>query len=157
MSISHLLEPGRVLCNVEARSKKHALEILSQLLSSGDQDHSHGEIFDSLISRERLGSTGLGMGVAFPHGRLPGLDASLGAFMKLTDPIDFESQDGEPAFLIFGMIVPEDCSDEHLEDLGQIARLFTQEEFRNALGEANGSSAVYELLTTYEIDPGGGE
>ena len=116
-----MLEPGRVLCNVEARSKKHVLEILSELLASADNDLTAGEIFDSLASRERLGSTALGGGVALPHGRVPGLDGSVAAFVRLSQGTPFDAPDGQPVTLVLGLLVPEQASEQHLEELSGIA------------------------------------
>ena len=141
-----LLQPGRVLCNVEAASKKHALEILSQLLAGGSADLTAAQIFDSLISRERLGSTGLGSAVALPHGRIAGLDRTVGAFLRLSEAVDFDSQDNAPVDLIFGMIVPEDSTDEHLEALAEIAKTLSLDAFRQALLGARSSAALYELF-----------
>lgn len=146
MGIGDLLEPGRVLCNVEARSKKHALEILSELLATAEHDLSSSEIFDHLVARERLGSTGLGDGVALPHGRAAGLDSAVGAFVRLCQGVEFEAADGEPASLVFGILVPEDANEEHLRTLSAIAKRFLQPGFRAQLIETTGSRDLYDLL-----------
>ncbi len=156
MSIRDLLEPGRVLSNVEARSKKHALEILSELLATSEHDITAGEIFDCLVSRERLGSTGLGESIALPHGRAPGLDEPVGAFLKLSEGVDFEASDGEPVRLVFGILVPEDAHEQHLQTLSEIARRFLEPDFRARLLETTSSRTLYELLVESEGDAEGG-
>jgi nitrogen PTS system EIIA component len=148
MSLQRMLEPGRVLCNVEARSKKHVLEILSELLASAENDLTAGEIFDSLVSRERLGSTGLGGGVALPHGRVPGIESSIAAFVRLSQGIDFDAPDSAAVTLVLGLLVPEQASEQHLEDLSAIAKQLSRAELRDALAQAGSSSTLFELLTT---------
>lgn len=147
MILEDMLEPGRVLCNVDARSRKHVLEILSELLASAENDLTAGEIFDSLAGRERLGSTALGNGVALPHGRVPGIDASIAAFVRLSDGVDFDAPDAAPVKLVMGLLVPEQASEQNLEELSAIARQLSSSELREALAQATSSSALYELLT----------
>lgn len=146
MNIENLIEPDRVLCNVEARSKKHALEILAELMAKAGQDLTQGEIFDSLITREKLGCTALGKGVAVPHGRLPDIQENVGAFLKLTEPVDFDAPDGEPVDLIFGLLVPEDCGNDHLDDLSRITRALSDTRLRQTLRTASSSRALYDLV-----------
>lgn len=143
-----------MLSNVEARSKKHALEILSELLAKTGQDLTNSEVFDSLVSRERLGCTALGKGVAIPHGRLRDIDGNIGAFLKLSEPVPFDAPDGEPVDLIFGLLVPEDCGNDHLDGLAEITAMFSSEVFRDALREASSSSATYRLLLDMRAVPG---
>jgi PTS system nitrogen regulatory IIA component len=147
MSLQGLLEPGRVLCNVEARSRKHVLEILSELLASAENDLTAGEIFDSLVSRERLGSTALGGGVALPHGRVPGIDGSIAAFVRLSQGVEFDAPDGVPVTLVLGLLVPEQASEQHLGELSSIAKRLSRPPLRAALAEAGSSSAIFEALT----------
>ena len=147
MSLQGLLEPGRVLCNVEARSRKHVLEILSELLASAENDLTAGEIFDSLVSRERLGSTALGGGVALPHGRVPGIDGSIAAFVRLSQGVEFDAPDGVPVTLVLGLLVPEQASEQHLGELSSIAKRLSRLPLRAALAEAGSSSAIFEALT----------
>jgi PTS system nitrogen regulatory IIA component len=147
MILEDMLEPGRVLCNVDARSRKHVLEILSELLASAENDLTAGEIFDSLAGRERLGSTALGNGVALPHGRVPGIDSSIAAFVRLSDGVDFDAPDAAPVKLVMGLLVPEQASEQNLEELSAIARQLSSPGLREALAQATSSSALYELLT----------
>ena len=134
MQISTLLEPGRIACLQDSSSKKRTLDLLSKLLAGALPDYSEGELFDSLVSRERLGSTGLGQGVALPHGRLKGLAAPLAALVTLTDGgIDFDAVDGQPVDLLFALLVPEESTDEHLQILARLATMFSDLEFCKSL------------------------
>lgn len=147
MIFSTLLEPGRVLCNVEGRSKKHALDILSELLASaGDLDQT--EIFSSLIAREKLGCTAIENGIAIPHGRLEDLDRSIGAFLKLSRPVDFDTPGGEPVDLIFGLVVPRPAKDAgcHLEEISVLAAALADPALLAALRRATSSRSLYDLL-----------
>ena len=101
MLLEEIINPDAVLCNAHARSKKHCLEILSELLVRSSPDIAAEEIFESLIERERLGCTSLDMGVAFPHCRVEGLHRSVAAMIKLSEAVDFDAADGEPVDLVF--------------------------------------------------------
>lgn len=147
MSLAGLLTAERIVCGVEARSKKRALELLADSLTRDDEDLGQGVAFTSLIGRERLGSTAVGHGVALPHGRVEGIDASRGAFVRLTAPVDFEAADGEPVDLLFGLLVPLDCSAEHLAALSTAAAVFDDNGLRDALRAAPDATAVLALLT----------
>ena len=147
MRLSELVEPSRVLCNVEARSKKHAFEIVSELISAGDTVLDKKEVFASLFARERLGSTGLGEGVALPHGRFADINESVGAFVKLSKPVEFDAFDEKPVSLIFGLLVPLECSKEHFAAVGQVAGIFSKPNLLDRILEATSSSSLYEILT----------
>lgn len=149
-AMEELIESGRILCNVEAHSKKHALEILSELLAGSEAELSHTEVFSALIRRERLGSTALGGGVAMPHGRAPGILHGLGAFMRLSDRVDFDAPDGTPVDLIFGMLVPEECNAAALESLRSVAEALADKQFREALRGGSSASAIHELLINHQ-------
>ena len=125
MNISALLSPQRVACHREVRSKKKALETLASMLASAGEELDHDEVFDSLLARERLGSTGMGHGVAIPHGRLAGLDRAIGALLVLEPPVEYEAPDGEPVDVLFALLVPEDSTQEHLQILATLARVFS--------------------------------
>ncbi len=150
MTFQLLLKPGRVLCNVEARSKKHALDILSELLSSAT-DLDQGEVFQSLISREKLGCTAIENGTAIPHGRLQGLEAPVGALLKLSRPVDFDTMDGQKVDLIFGLLVPADDREAgcHLEEISVIVAALGDPRLASALRRATASRALYDLLVNY--------
>ncbi len=125
MRISELITPARVACGGEAGSKKRVLERLGELAVADVPDLTAAEVFDSLIERERLGGTGLGHGVALPHGRLKGARRAIGALMTLEEGIDFDAPDRQPVDLLFALLVPEHYTDEHLEILAQLAKLFS--------------------------------
>ncbi len=145
MQVSELLELERISCNTDAASKKRVLEQLSALLAGNQSELTQTQIFDSLLSRERLGSTGLGHGVAIPHGRVKNTDRTLVALLKLDHGIDYDSIDNQPVDLLFALLVPEQSTDEHLQLLSQLAEMFSDPELINQLRAANDSCG---LLTT---------
>lgn len=151
MNIGNLIEPGRVLSNVKARSKKHSLEILAELLAAECPGMAQAEIFELLNSREKLGCTALGQGVAIPHGRMEGLDDNVGAFLRLAEPVDFDAPNGEPVDLIFGLLVPERCGDGHLDALSHIAKMLSEPKFRSVLRAATTSRSLYDLLVNFDL------
>jgi PTS system nitrogen regulatory IIA component len=146
MSLENLIKPDGVLCNASARSKKHCLEILSELLVRGTPDIPSELIFERLIERERLGCTGLEKGAAFPHCRVAGIESSNAAFMKLSEPVDFDAADGEPVDLVIGMMVPVDMGDIHRADIKLVASLLANESLRERLRGINSSSDLYSAL-----------
>ncbi len=145
MQVSELLELERISCNTDAASKKRVLEQLSALLAGSQSELTQTQIFDSLLSRERLGSTGLGHGVAIPHGRVKNTDRTLVALLKLDHGIDYDAIDNQPVDLLFALLVPEQSTDEHLQLLSQLAEMFSDPELINQLRAANDSCG---LLTT---------
>jgi PTS system nitrogen regulatory IIA component len=150
MELEHLINSDSVLCNAHARSKKHCLEILSQLLARSNPDIASEDIFAELIKRERLGCTGLARGIAFPHCRVNGARDSTGALIKLSSPVDFDSSDGEAVDLVFGLIVPSELLDSHRADITTIAELLDDDSLRAALRSANTSSDLYNALVPKE-------
>jgi PTS system nitrogen regulatory IIA component len=147
MLISDLLTPERILCDVHSSSKKRLLEIISEELARNNDNLSQREIFESLCARERLGSTGLGKGVAIPHGRVKGSKAVEASFIRLRKPLPFDALDGEPVDLLFALAVPEDCSEDHLKLLSQVAELFSNSDLLRRLREADGSGTLLQLLS----------
>lgn len=152
MFFTRLLEPARVLANVDARSRKHALEILSELIAGSSESLSKSDVLEALLERERIGNTGLGNGVAIPHGRLADLEASVGAFLKLSEPVDFNARDEKPVGLIFAVVVPDNAGQDHFEDVVGVAKALSDRRLTDALQEANGSRAVFDLLVDYQPD-----
>ena len=146
MLLEEIINPDAVLCNAKARSKKHCLEILSELLVRSQPDISADDIFGSLIERERLGCTSLDAGVAFPHCRVEGIDRCIAAMIKLSDPIDFDATDGEPVDLVFGLMVPAEVTDLHHADIAIITNLLGNGDLRSKLREATSSRALYNTL-----------
>lgn len=152
MHISSLLDPGRIACHQTTTSKKRSLELLSQLLSGALPEFSEGELFDSLVGRERLGSTGLGHGVALPHGRLNGLDAPIGAFVTLETAVDYDAIDNQPVDLLFALLVPEQSTEEHLQILARLAAMFSDAELCRDLRECPSSQQCLERIYHWDSD-----
>lgn len=154
IELSELLDPSRISCQCDIRSKKRALQTLSELLAPSvsegldEDDMTDMDIFDALITRERLGSTSLGHGVALPHSRLANIESPIAAMITLSDGIDYEAADGEPVDLLVGLLVPENCNDEHLKILADLAKRFSSDYFRDevrAFG-LNESDALFTFL-----------
>ncbi|MGD2020333.1 MAG: PTS sugar transporter subunit IIA [Thiohalocapsa sp.] len=141
-----LITESRVLSRCEVASKKRLLETLAGLLAEGDGLLSGTYVFDRLLERERLGSTGLGMGVALPHARMHGIQAPIGAFVQLRDAVAFDAIDDKPVDLAFGLLVPDATDEQHLQLLATLAAAFDDAAVRNALREAAGSA---ELLGVF--------
>ena len=146
MLLEEIIKPDSVLCNAQARSKKHCLEILSELLVRQIPQLSSDDIFERLIERERLGCTSLDMGVAFPHCRVEGLDTNTAALIKLSEPVDFDSQDGELVDIVFGMMVPADINASHQANIRSIAELLGDTELRHKMRGASTSNELYDSL-----------
>lgn len=147
MNLTDILSTSRVVNGLCATSKKKALEALSQLLCASSEEHAQSDIFESLTSREKLGSTGLGHGVAIPHGRIHGIGDSIAAFIRLQQPVEYDAHDGIPVDLILGLLVPEECTDTHLRHLAAVADIFSNEAYCSELRDAGDSSGLYKLLS----------
>lgn len=152
MKISDLIAPERILTAADAGGKKRALEILSELLATSGPSLNRNQVFSSMISRERLGSTAIGSGVAIPHGRIEGLENSLGAFIHLREPVDFDATDGGPVDMLFALIVPSRCAEEHLNALASLAQMFSRAELCDRLREADNADTVYQLVRDFEAE-----
>ena len=146
MFLEDIIKPDSVLCNAHARSKKHCLEILSELLVRTRPEIASEDVFAGLIERERLGCTSLDEGVAFPHCRAEGLDTSIGALMKLSEPVEFDAQDGVAVDLVFGLIVPAEVNEQDQANIRAISELLGDRELRERLREATSSNELYEAL-----------
>jgi PTS system nitrogen regulatory IIA component len=146
MLLEEIIKPDSVLCNAHARSKKHCLEILSELLVRSQPDIAAEDIFEGLIERERLGCTSLNQGVAFPHCRVDGLDSSVGALIRLSEAVEFDSPDGEAVDLVFGLMVPAELDEEDQADISNIAELLRNTDLRADLRGAASSKELYDSL-----------
>jgi nitrogen PTS system EIIA component len=122
--LSTLLTPSRVELDVDTADRKALFERVGNMLE-GAAGLSRAQVVDSLLARERLGSTGLGQGIAIPHGRVKGLREALGAFVRLRTPIPFDAPDGRPVSLVFVLLVPERATDMHLQILSELAQMFS--------------------------------
>ncbi len=153
MNLEELIQPDSVLCNVSARSKKHCLEIMSELLTRSNPDIASEEVFARLIERERLGCTCLDKGVAFPRCRVKGLRKSCAALMKLAEPVEFDSHDGEPVDLVFGLMVPEEIDAEDLAEIDNVSKLLCDNGLCARLRAATSSNELCDVLLAGEIAP----
>lgn len=146
MDLSALLTPEAVFHKIDAHSKKHAIQEVSAVMArlTGMAER---EVFDTLLQRERLGSTGVGNGIAIPHGKLAGLDEIAGAFFRLAEPINFESLDDQPVDLIFTLLAPEDAGADHLKALAKIARVLRTPGLVEELRGATSSGELHALIT----------
>src|SRR5690606_2448259 len=120
------------------------------LLFENNHGLARSVVFDSLFSRERLGSTGLGQGVAVPHGRIKGLNEAIAAFVRLAQPISFDSPDGKPVQMMVFLLVPEQATQMHLEILSELAQMLSNKTLRENLAHEPSASAVHSLLTHWE-------
>ena len=153
MNLDDLITPDSVLCNVSARSKKHCLEILSELLTRPNPDIANEEVFEKLVERERLGCTCLDKGVAFPHCRVSGLKKSCAALMKLAEPVDFDSPDGQSVDLVFGLMVPKELDAKDLSDVELVAATLRDTVLCARLRAAGTSIELCDALLTGQLDP----
>jgi PTS system nitrogen regulatory IIA component len=146
MEIHDILAPDSVLTSVRATSKKQALQELSKQASQVTGLHDR-TIFDVLLERERLGTTGVGRGIAIPHGKLPELDRLHGIFAVLEQPIEFDSVDDQPVDLIFLLLAPESAGADHLKALARVSRLLRDSNFCDRLRAAANPGELFDALT----------
>jgi len=152
MLVSDLLSPDRVLPQVRISSKKKLLELISEALVKNDESLNSRDVFDSLCTREGLGSTGLGKGVAIPHGRVHGSSSVQAVFIQLSKPIAFDAIDGQPVDLIFALSVPENCTGDHLKLLAQIAERFSDSQLLEKLRATEDANQLIELLSSEKTE-----
>ena len=150
MQLSNVIDVNRIKSGINVHSKKRALEELSELLAQDQTQFSSSDIFDSLISRERLGATGVGYGIAIPHGRIKGCQQTTGAFIQLNQGVDFDAIDNLPVDMLFALIVPEESTDEHLQILALLASMFNDETFREKLRQTKNKEEIYQLLMEWQ-------
>ncbi|CRM29259.1 Nitrogen regulatory protein [Pseudomonas sp. 31 R 17] len=146
IQLQTILTPGRSLVNVPGGSKKKALEQIANLISSQVPELEMQDVFEALIAREKLGSTGFGNGIAIPHCRLKGCETPVSALLHLDHPIDFDAIDGAPVDLLFVLLVPQAATDAHLELLRQIASMLDRKEVRDKLRSASSNEALYQVV-----------
>jgi PTS system nitrogen regulatory IIA component len=147
--IAKLLPPSNIVLDLDVTSKKRLFE-QAGLLFENNQGVARSLIFDSLFARERLGSTGLGQGVAIPHGRIKGLKEAVGAFVRLATPVAFDAPDGNPVNLVFVLLVPEQATEQHLQILSELAQLFSDRELRERLASDKDSSNLHQTITAWQ-------
>ncbi len=146
MEIADLVSVDGVVADLKVSSKKQALQELSQRAAALTGLHERA-IFDTLLERERLGTTGVGVGIAIPHGKLPDLDRLHGLFARLAQPIDFEAIDEQPVDLIFLLLAPESAGADHLKALARVSRLLRDKMVCDKLRGSDTAEAIYALLT----------
>ncbi|MCU6432266.1 PTS sugar transporter subunit IIA [Undibacterium sp. Jales W-56] len=151
-NIAKILPLANVLLDLEVSSKKRAFE-QAGLLFENNCSIARSTVSDNLFARERLGSTGLGHSVAIPHGRIKGLKAPIAAFVRLAEPIPFESPDGEPVSILIFLLMPDNVTQQHLEILSEIAEMLSNESFRDALNTEPSAEAIYKKIVTWQPNP----
>ncbi len=147
--IAKLLPPSNILLDLDVTSKKRMFEHVG-LLFENNQGVGRSVVFDSLFARERLGSTGLGQGVAIPHGRIKGLKDAVGAFVRLASPVPFDAPDGNPVNLAFFLLVPEQATERHLQTLSELAQLFSDRGLRERLATEKDPSSLHQTITAWQ-------
>ncbi|MDN6319919.1 MAG: PTS IIA-like nitrogen regulatory protein PtsN [Marinobacter sp.] len=147
LTIDNILAPELTLCKVPAASKKRVLEFIAEQIHQHNSALSEGQIFNNLISRERLGSTGIGQGIAIPHCRLEGLEQVIGVLMTLDETVEFDAIDNQPVDLVFALIVPKEATSEHLELLSQLAEKFNERTFCDRLRQCEDANTLYQSMT----------
>lgn len=148
-----VLQPDAVLVGFETTSKKQLLQDLSEEAARRTGLDAR-EVFEQLLQRERLGSTGMGAGVAVPHARIEGIDEIFGLFARLAGPIEFEAPDDAPVDLVFLLLAPKEAGADHLKALARVSRIMRDEDIRETLRGAADSEAIYAILTETR-KPGG--
>lgn len=148
MELAEIISPQRVFEGIPGGSKKKVLETTAGLIAQQCPELDPNELFDNLISREKLGSTGLGKGIAIPHCRANHCSNPIGAFVKLESGVDFDSIDHEPVDMLFVLLVPQDAHEEHLNILSKIATLFNDDQRRETLRKAHSTDSIYDVLVT---------
>ena len=149
MQLENILTSERCYCQLEGTSKKRILMSISEKLGQQFATLNESEVFNSMMAREQLGSTGLGNGIAIPHCRVPHCQGIIGALITLKSPIDFDSIDSKPVDLLFVLIVPEEETDEHVKTLASLAALFNDPDFCYTLRQAQNNEDLYNIAITF--------
>jgi PTS system nitrogen regulatory IIA component len=152
--VAKLLSPAHIALDMPVSSKKRVFE-QAGLLFENQHGVARSLVFDSLFARERLGSTGLGQGVAIPHGRIKGLKEARGAFLRLAQPVPFDAPDGNPVNLVFVLLVPEKATEKHLQILSELAQMFSDKSLRELMARAADAEALYQLIAAWQPDAAG--
>ncbi|GEP09570.1 PTS IIA-like nitrogen regulatory protein PtsN [Methylobacterium gnaphalii] len=147
MPVLEFLSPDSVIPALKARAKKQILSELAAQAARQLPGLDEREIFETLLQRERLGSTGIGDGVAIPHGKLARLDRLFGMVARIEKPADFEALDGQPVDIVFLLLAPENAGADHLKALAQVARILREPGLLERVRAAHDASALYAVLT----------
>lgn len=147
--VARLLPPANVILDLDVASKKRVFE-QAGLLFENNHGIARSQVFDALFAREKLGSTGLGHGIAIPHGRIKSLKEALGAFFRTKAPVPFEAPDGLPVNLVFVLLVPERATDFHLQILSELAQMFSDRKLRETLAACSDPALLHQLLSGWQ-------
>ena len=147
--ISQLLPETNVVIDLDVSSKKRVFEQVG-LIFENNNHIARSQVFDSLFAREKLGSTGLGQGIAIPHGRIRDLKDAVGAVLRMRQPIPFDAPDGQNVSIIFVLLVPDRATDMHLQILSELAQMFSEKAFREKLLAAPTASELHRLITQWQ-------
>jgi len=146
MNITDLIKKGFIIEELKSKTKKEVLLELSEVFLRGDVKVDCDAMVEVLLDREKLGSTGIGDGIAIPHGKLPGLENLVVSFGRTIEGIDFDSLDGKPVHIFFLLMAPENSAGQHLKALAKISRMLKEKVFRKELMEAKTSDEIYNLI-----------
>jgi PTS system nitrogen regulatory IIA component len=146
MKLSEILEKDNIILDLKAKDKKGVLEELAEVITNHEPSLDTGSLIRVLLERERLGSTGIGDGVAIPHGKFRGVTHPIISFGRSLKGLDFESMDGQPAFLFFLLVAPENSASVHLKALAKIAKILKNGSFRKVLMEASTKKELYQTI-----------
>ena len=155
MLIQQILTPDRTLYGSAGVSKKRVLETIAHFIGEQTPTLNSDEIFSALINREKLGSTGLGGGIAIPHCRISNCHTVVGTLVRLPEPVDFDSIDEQPVDLVFTLLVPEEATDEHLQTLSTLASRFSDPDYCDRLRAADSNMGLYEAAISMDELPEG--
>lgn len=149
--ISPLLPLANVMLDLDVSSKKRVFEQVG-LLFENHHSIARSTVFESLFAREKLGSTGLGQGIAIPHGRIKGLKEALGALVRMQQPIPFDAPDGQNVSLVFVLLVPDRATELHLQILSELAQMFNDRAFRERMLGAQSAAELHQIITEWQPD-----
>jgi nitrogen PTS system EIIA component len=148
-NLSKILPRSNIVLDLDVSSKQSAFEQVSELLEN-NCSIARSVVLENLLAREALGSTGLGHGVAVPHGRIKGLKAVMAAFVRLKEPIPFDSPDGRPVKLLIVVLIPDNVTQQHLEILSEVAEIFSNEAFRAMLATEPIPDLIHERIVSWK-------
>jgi PTS system nitrogen regulatory IIA component len=149
MTISELLSPQKIFIDTDVTSKKKLLELIANIVAD-KVELPESVIYSNLLGRERLGSTGLGKGIAVPHARVPELDITMACFFRLTQAVNFEAPDNLPVDLVFTILLPEEATEEHLLILSALARVFSNDQVCQAIRNASSREEIESIIKSAE-------
>lgn len=159
-TLGSLLGASRIQCEASTTSKKKSLQLVAQLIEESlnlhdeeDDEDVDMDVIDALTAREKLGCTGMGHGIAIPHGRVDFITEPVGALVTLTEPVDFDAPDDRPVDVVFGLLIPEEKTEEHLHILASVARFFNSEDNRQKVRAAKNAAEILDMLKDWQIAP----